>query len=101
MYFRRRTGKTAGLEGRWNIGRRIYYRSYGKPNGQRTEKWCDSAAGLLSVVSEWNFKETSENYTFRRSDARSGWNNMAILGNTSERILFCKANNKKKQEVPG
>ena len=27
--------------------------------------------------------------------------NMAILGNTSERILFCKANNKKKQEVPG
>lgn len=25
---------------------------------------------------------------------------MAILGNTSERILFCKANNKKKQEVP-
>ena len=30
--------KPAGLEGRWNIGRRIYYRSYGKAEWTENRK---------------------------------------------------------------
>ena len=50
MYFRRRTGKTGlGLEGRWNIGTRIYYRSM----ENRMDREQKNGVTLRQVYYQW------------------------------------------------